>query len=217
MSDFKPHVLIVNGYGCHTMSEVPEFDRFLVGYRRYLDEVASFINEEDPDMIIFCGGETQRKTAPGLSEAEIMYEYVYPKVRHTRRNQIRKNPSWFGGLITRWIREKDSYTTLENSRNAANRICFEICGQSIDGNFKVRITHMCEAIRAANVKMLDRHFMADYLEDIDDLVIKTVSWERGDPFKQAGNLIYNKLAITFPWLGLAKRERRRRIRRAKHI
>jgi hypothetical protein len=65
--------------------------------------------------------------------------------------------------------------------------------------------------------MLARHFMRDLVDDIDDITVETASWERADPFKQAGNLIYNRLAIKFPFLGLAERERRRRIRRAKYI
>ena len=112
--------------------------------------------------------------------------------------------------------DNNSYTTFENIRNAAARIRNWIFHHA--RGEKVLITIFCEATRAANVVMLARHFMKDLTTDmVDDITVETASWERADPFKQAGNLIYNKLAITFPWLGLAERERRRRIRRSGHI
>ncbi len=107
--------------------------------------------------------------------------------------------------------ENDSFTTLENIKNASEIIRRQIC---IADN---RITIFCEATRSANVVMLARHFMGDLVDSIDDITVETASWERADPFRQAGNLIHNKLAITCPWLGLAERERRRRIRRSEYI
>lgn len=80
-----------------------------------------------------------------------------------------------------------------------------------------KITIGCEATRSANVMMLARHFLLPFVKTIDDMTLETDSWERADPFKQAGNLIYNKLAIKYPWLGLAEREQRRRMERAKYI
>ena len=72
-------------------------------------------------------------------------------------------------------------------------------------------------MRAANVIMIARHFMGDLVDSIDDITVETASWERADPFKQVRNLIYNKLAIKYPWLGLADREHRKCIRRSVEI
>lgn len=63
--------------------------------------------------------------------------------------------------------------------------------------------------------MLARHFMKDLVrEPLDDITVETASWERADPFRQVGNMIYNKIAIMFPWLGLAEHEQRRRMRKS---
>lgn len=180
----KRHVVVVCGYGCHLDTPL----------RPYLDRVFRFIQTCGAYAVIFCGGFTQKKTAPGVSEAGLMRE-------HIRADQFRFN------VFT----EDDSYTTLENIQKASEIIRRQLC--IADG----RITIFCEATRAATVIMLARHFMGDLVDSIDDITVETASWERADPFKQAKNLIYNKLAIKYPWLGLAERERRKRIRRAEEI
>ena len=195
----KRHIVVVCGYGCHLRD--PEGRP--TPLRPYLDRVAAFINQHNPELVIFCGGHTQHKSAPGVSEAGLMSSYLDHDcmVLPGKRTEFRSEPN--------------SYTTYENIRNAAaatrNWVFHHARGE------KVRITIFCEATRSPNVVMLARHFMKDLVESIDDITVETASWEKADPFKQAGNLIYNKLAITFPWLGLAEREHRRRIRRAKHI
>ena len=114
--------------------------------------------------------------------------------------------------------EENSYTTYSNAKLAAE-ICRELPKSDAQGHpyINTHITMACEATRSANVIMLARHFMPKFVESIDDITVETASWERADPFKQAFNLIYNKLAIKFPWLGLAERERARRIRRSYEI
>ena len=191
----KKHVVVVCGYGCH-LEDVEGKDTPL---KPYLHRLIKFISNESPDFLIFCGGFTQHKTAPGVSEAGLMHDYTDAK-------NISPN--------LRVLREKDSFTSFENIKNAAKLIKL---GQVFILGPKVRITIFCEATRSANVVMLARHFMKDLVDTVDDITVETASWERADPFKQAGNLIYNKLAITFPWLGLAEREHRRRIRRSEHI
>lgn len=181
----KWHIVIVCGYGCHLDTPL----------RPYLDRVFRFIQNEHPNAVIFCGGYTQCKTAPSISEAGLMREY-------TRADQ-------FPSFMLKVFVDDNSYTTFENIKNAAEIIRQQLC--IADG----RITIFCEATRSANVIMLARHFMGDLVDSIDDISVETDSWERADPFKQAGNLIHNKLAVTFPWLGLAERERRRRMRRAR--
>ena len=183
----KKHVVVVCGYGCHIDTPL----------RPYLGRVFRFVQDEHPEAIIFCGGFTQKKTAPGVSEANLMHDY-------TRADQ-------FPEFMLKVFIEDGSYTTFDNIKKAANIIQGQLWGPTH------RITIFCEATRAANVVMLARHFMGNLVDSIDDITVETASWERADPFKQVGNLIYNKLAIKYPWLGLAEREHRKRIRRAEYI
>ncbi|MEK7121536.1 MAG: hypothetical protein AAB857_02400 [Patescibacteria group bacterium] len=204
----KQHVLLVNGYGCHTQFEDPKIDRFLKGYRRYLNKVARFVDEYLPDFLLFSGAETQQNSAPGQSEAKVMWEFVFPRLNMISREKY---------LHLKQVRLEDrSFTTFYNSYYAYGAI-FTAIGTGVLKNEPCLITHFCEAHRAPNVNQCDRACLTTLVEDIDDLRLETESWERADPFKQAGNLIYNKLAIKYPWLGLAERERRKRIHRAKYI
>ncbi|GEM_PF-1977505 len=183
----KDIILLVNGYGCH-------FDSPL-GWI-YLPEVVRFIDENfyRIRLVIPLGGFTQRETAPGISEAGLMAEYLRARCKN----------------IPLILVEDGSYTTYGNSQKGAEKI--EENGP-IDKS-KTIIVHFCEATRAANVVMLDRHFLLHLVQTIDDIIVRTASWEKANPFKQVGNLIYNKLAISFPWLGLAERELRRRVLKA---
>lgn len=116
--------------------------------------------------------------------------------------------------------EEDSYNTFENIEKVAQIIRHQ---QLRVRRFlpaiydHCRVTIFCEATRSATVIMLARHFMSGLINSIDDITVETASWERADPFKQAINLVYYKLAIKYPWLGLAERERRKRLKRAEQI
>lgn len=202
----KRHVVVVCGYGCHLDTPL----------QPYLNRVWNFLfpknynqppwGEYQPRAVILCGGYTQRKSAPGTSEAGLMKTYLVDMVSANHW------PKFLQVFV-----EDESYTTYANIQNAAWWIGNWFIRRGIFGDEKVRITIFCEATRAANVIMLARHFMGDFVDSIDDITVETASWERADPFKQASNLIYNKLATTYPWLGLAEREHRRRIRRSEQI
>ena len=208
MADNKQHVLIVNGYGPHIQFEDPKLDRFLEGYRRYLERVAYFIDEYLPDFLVFSGGATQQKSAPGQTEAKIMFNYVFPRMNKVSREKY---------LQMRQVRlEERAFTTFGNSYYAHGAI-FTAIGTGVLKNEPCLITHFCEAHRAPNVNQCDRAFLRTLIEDIDDLRLETESWERADPFKQVANLVYNRLAIKYPRLGLAEREQRRRMLRAKEV
>lgn len=189
MEGAKRRVVVVCGYGCHLNTPL----------KPYLNRVANFIGTKNPDLVIFCGGPTQQKSAPGVAEATLMRGFVLSQLPYRFQGSVRL--------------EVNSRTTLYNIRGAAaeirNWIFHHARGE------KVRITIFCEAQRAPNVDMLARHFMKDLVDKDDHIDIETSSWERANPFKQAGNLIYNRLAMSFPYL--AEREQRKRIRRAKHI
>ena len=190
MAEKKKNVIVVvNGYDCHLDSPL--------GWA-YLPKVVKFIleNRDSIMFVICCGGFTQRKTASGVSEAFLSGEYI-------RKELKRECPEIY--------LEYDSYTSYGNIEEASNGIS-KIANFYRYNTKNFRIVIFCEATRSANVIMLARHFMLKFVESIDDITVETASWERADPFKQAFNLIYNKLAITFPWLRLAEREQAKRIR-----
>ncbi len=198
MTGKKRHILNVFGYGCHIDSPLGWI---------YLPRVLRFINEvsEDEDLnVVFYGGPTQQASAPGITEAKLMHDWIW---KHPDRRRT------FYSIL-----EDGSYTTYYNAKYAGMMLANlpEVDAQGHRYS-STRVTITCEATRSANVIMLARYFMLKFVESIDDIAVETASWERADPFKQVGNLIYNKLAITFPWLGLAEREQRKRICRAKTI
>lgn len=193
------HIVIVCGYGCHLDTPL----------RPYLDRVVNFINsiENSRLLVIFCGGPTQQKTAPGVTEAALMADYVYPRT------------NTHGNSILEIEKLADSYTTFYNVRQTFFFLKYLFkskSGFASNQTLPIRITIFCEATRSANVMLLARHFLLPFVKTIDDITLETGSWEGADPFKQAGNLVYNRLAIKYPWLGLAEREQRRRMEHAKH-
>ncbi|HZZ99198.1 MAG TPA: hypothetical protein VFK07_00610 [Candidatus Paceibacterota bacterium] len=193
----KKIILIVNGYGCHLDTPLG---------RIYLPKVVKYIKEnyEQIGAVIFSGGYTQKKTARDISEALLMANYVKAKLGDIRLPVYRM--------------QEVAYTSYDNTFYAALGIedIRNILG--VDPQAKdIRIVHFCEAQRAPLVDMLDRHFLIRFVESIDDITIETASWERADPYRQVRNMIYNKLAIKYPWLGLAEREHRIRLERSKHI
>ena len=206
----KQHVVIVNGYGCHTSFDDRISDRFLEGYRRYLQRVAGFIDTNIPDLLILTGGETKKKSAPGRSEAKVMWEYIFPRMIKASRDR------YLQGKNKNVMFDERSFTTWDNSA-CAYLALLKAIGAGVIRNEPCRITHFCEAHRAPVVNMCDRNFLIWFVQNLNDLRVETESWELADPFRQVKNLIYNKLAIKYPWLGLAERERRKRIKRAEQI
>lgn len=156
-------VVIVCGYGCKMKPEL----------RDYLDRVVRFVNENKPECIILCGGFTQRKSVPGMSEARLMRNYVMPKI---------------GSWLHSELLEESSYTTLENIKNSVKLI----------NNFfhqkEVRVTIFCEATRALKVDMLTKHFLG-YRANIE-----TASWELMSPTLQIISTVFEWAAVRFPLL-----------------
>lgn len=196
--------------------------------------------QEKPLHIICCGGHTQQKTAPGVSEAGLMAEYISAQFYKQDLD-----------IFFQIYKSESSYTTYYNILYASYYISqlfassekpkyiIIVCGYGCHLNTPLkpyldrvvkfvkenqreissiksdRIVIFCEATRSANVMQLARAFLLPFVKTIDDITLETGSWERADPFKQAGNLIYNRAALKWPWLGLAEREQRRRMERAK--
>lgn len=148
--------------------------------------------------MIFCGGFTQKKTAPGVSEAGLMREYA--------------GADQFPEFMLKSFTEDESYTTFDNIKKASEIIRHKLC--IADG----RITIFCEATRSPHVIRIARHFMGNLVDSIDDITVETSSWERDvHLLKLAWKYILVELTIKYPWLGIAERERRRRIRRSVEI
>jgi len=147
--------------------------------------VANFASENDTHLVVLCGGETQKKSFPGKTEAGVMFDSL----------------SLF--LKVPYLLEGDSYTTYENIKFSAKRIRQWLVQ---DGNGKkCRITIFCEAQRALKVVLLARHFMLDLVENVDGLRIETDSWERADPARELKTTIMTWLGIKFP--SIARQER----------
>ena len=107
MSDTR-RIVVVCGYGCNLDSPL----------KPYLDRVADYCARTRPEYIILCGGQTQQKSYPGTSEADVMYRYLHSVLD----NEPDFHPGWFA--------ECESFTTYENIRDAAaviNRL--EIAGE----------------------------------------------------------------------------------------
>lgn len=196
--EVKPLVMAVNGYGTILNSPLGQV---------YLPRVKRAIEEHRPEMVIFCGGYTFAKSMPSDSEASIMAGWMREHLDPAATPRL--------GYRT----ENNSYTALGNSQGAAYFMEAQIWRFWRQGRGYYRLIHCCEATRAANVVMLDRHFMIDefrLVSSIDDITIETASWEQADPLKQAVSMFHNRMAIRFPTLGFAERERKRRIAASQH-
>lgn len=174
------HIVVVFGYGCHLVPEL----------KGYLDRVVRFVNERKPDYLFLCGGPTQRKSAPGVSEAGLMRSYLIPRL------------NYIPGLMFLW--EENSYTTPDNAEKTAWRIKEE---RLMDG--QTELTVFCEATRALKVDLLVRHFLGRRAN------IETASWELMSPEKQIIGTLYDWAAIRFP--PLARYFRNKRLQRAEQI
>lgn len=58
--------VLVCGYGCHLTEEI----------KQYLSAVADYLKDRPNALVITSGGFTSQKTAPGISEAGLMRDYL---------------------------------------------------------------------------------------------------------------------------------------------
>ncbi len=203
------HFVVVCGYGCHL--EYSEVNA--AGIRTttptplgsYLDRVVEFTNYQRRKLsevrsVILCGGPTQQQSAPGKTEAGVMFEYL--------SHQAVDQP---------YTLEGNSYTTHDNIQNAADRIRRLLwpvkIGESVSGRSeKCRITIFCEAQRDLAVEMAARHFMRDLVADVEgDIRTETYSWERAHPTKALWKANLMWLALRFPWLATLERRKKMRL------
>lgn len=186
------NVLVVMGYGIVLDSPLGNL---------YLPRIASWIDENRPDLVILCGGQTQKKTAQELfgspmSEAQVM--------DHWLAKWWDKKTGQDETLYSPVLLEQDSYTTTENIRNASRLI------EKLDyPKDDIHITIFCEAQRALKVIMLSREYMLDLVENCDSIQVETVNWERANPVKEALSII-KWLLIKGEWSTDEGQARRRR-------
>lgn len=172
-------IVVVCGYGCHLTPELT----------RYLDRVVRYIVANDAHHVILCGGQTQMASAPGVSEAGLMKEYI----------EAHLPPGW--QLVVNTC--ADSYTTLTNIKHAA-RVVRVLQEQPVWKGHEPRedrVTIFCEADRALKVKILARRFMP---VPITHLTLETESWELSNPLwelvKTANEVVAMRFTPLAAWM-----------------
>jgi len=111
---------------------------------------------------------------------------------------------------TGYILENDSYITYDNICFASAKIR-QIVKPWERPDLKSRITIFCKAQKALKVILLSRRFMADLVEDIDDIRVETYNWERFNPDRELKTTIMTWLAIKFPFLARWESENKKRL------
>lgn len=162
------HIVIVCGYG-------PELTDSL---KVYLDEVVAFCKAYRPGVLICCGGCSRQRTRPGVSEAEVMMEYLKSKLQ--------------GGACPWWrFLDESSLTTIENIQNAQ-----EILGKYNLLDNRSEISIFCNTSKGFVIKRLARHFFPQMM-----VVIEPIYWKVEDPWlMQALVNLYTLAAIRIPAL-----------------
>ncbi|MCC6405285.1 MAG: YdcF family protein [Candidatus Yanofskybacteria bacterium] len=174
-------LVIVNGYGCDLDSPL----------KQYLDAVVAFL-DENPSCVVFTGGQTQRRSFPGMSEASVMASYVRSQVPDLE-----------------CVLEDRSYTTYDNIRNAAMLVREK--GWEPD-----RILIFCEATRALKVMLLARHFFKEWWDSQSPVLpnrerrlqMMTSSWELMHPASELFATVWDWVALTFPFLNEMRSQQR---------
>lgn len=115
-------LVVVLGYGCHLTGPM----------KKYLDSVVSFVATNKVVAIITTGGYTNRKTAPGISEAGMMAGYLKQS-----------------GVVVPILLEETAVTTNEN-------ICDVAKITSERQLVAARAVIFCDSARSLKVKVLAR-------------------------------------------------------------
>lgn len=114
-------IVAVLGYGCHLNP----------GMERYLNTVAHFVNINETEKIVLAGGFTNSQSAPGISEAGMMQQYLKRKIS------------------TQMILEESSRTTTENLKSI-KKVIEE---QKLE-NYSLII--FCDSCRSLKVRLIAR-------------------------------------------------------------
>lgn len=81
--------MLVCGFGCELTDELIA----------YLERAVALVKAYRPAFVVFSGGPTQQFSAPGITEAQLMYDYVVPRC------------SELGD--TQWLQDHDSFDSLD--------------------------------------------------------------------------------------------------------
>lgn len=184
----RHHVVVVNGYGCHL---VPVLEK-------YLDKVIAFLSQNEVEHLVLCGGPTQQKTAPGMTEAKLMRDCIGERMRLPRHVTL----------------ADDTYTSFENMKWANRVIRGHFDGEfvpSYDPRY-TDVTIFCETQRSLKVALLAWLFLPEYWQRTR---ILGETWERRPPFAELKATIADVLAFYVP--GVAGYMRRKRMKRAREI
>jgi len=167
-------LVVVLGYGCHLTESI----------RKYLDCVVGFVETNNVVAIIVTGGYTNRKSAPGVSEAGMMAAY------------LRKR-----GVTKSIILDETAVTTNENLHSII-RIMRE--RRFVDK----KIVIFCDGARSFKVKILGRLILGFWPE------IRTYELTKGLISKIKQLLIatpFDILASQFPFFEKMEVRRKERI------
>ncbi len=171
----KQTIYIVPGYGSYLNTET----------RRYLDFVSTHL--KDGGIVITSGGCTQQKSAPNVSEANFMKEYL-EKNKHKKLS---------------FIKEEKSLTTRENLQNCKKIISELNLGKDIN------ITIFCDSSRFPKIwvmsififgvptpKIISTDVFHNFLKTIRQIFLSTPS---------------DFLEIFFPFVRNIKRKRKQKM------
>lgn len=136
---------VVLGYGVRLVPELC----------MYLDYVIKEANLIRPKCIFLTGGESQRGTNPGRTEARVMHEYL---LTHDLDPEIV------------CVLEEKALSTVENLLNVSALLQHHA---TVPTN-KLRI--FCEATRKRKVSLLASRVLPEYR---DRIFVEPVSWEKG--------------------------------------
>jgi len=167
-------LVVVLGYGCHLDEPM----------KNYLNSVVSFVATNDVVAVIVTGGYTNRKSAPGISEAGMMASYLKES-----------------GVKTPIILDEISVTTNMNLRNIGKII------RELDLTNQ-RVVIFSDEARGFKVKVLARLILNRWPE------IKTYRLTRGVVAKLKQIFVampLNILALHFPFFERMELRRKERI------
>lgn len=174
------YIFLVPGYGT-----TPTPELWLYAMR-----IAEGINEEHPDLLVISGGESQKVSHPGMTEAQLLWEMIQPK--------LMDHPHIF--------LETGALTSLDNVLNVTVMIRASIPSEDVAES---RIVVACERNRWWKMFWLVWLALPEYRGRISVL---PVQWEFGPlpKIKQSVSTFGELLAFHWPWLAERGRESRRR-------
>ena len=112
-----------------------------------------------------------------------------------------------------FILEDDSYTTLENVKNAVRHI--RALPGINDHWSEVEVDVFCEAQWSLQTLLLYWFLFPELRRKFKRVRVRTSSWELANPLKELRNILYDLAALCVP--GLAGYVRRTRIKRSMTI